>query len=126
MKGNNIYILVMSNFENDIREWVSIDNKIKGINDELRILRETRNDKTDKILQYVDTNSLTNATINITDGKLKFVASRQTTPLTMKHVEECLNKCIADEEKVKAIVEFIKKSRPVKVSQDIKRSYNNN
>tara|TARA_B100000902_G_C27273847_1_gene897787 strand:+ start:948 stop:1298 length:351 start_codon:yes stop_codon:yes gene_type:complete len=116
----------MSNFENDIKEWVSIDNKIKTINDELRTLRETRNDKTDKILQYVETNSLNNATVNITDGKLKFVASRQTTPLTLKHVEECLNKCIADEQQVKVVIDYIKNSRPVKVSQDIKRSYNNN
>ena len=38
------------------------------------------------ILQHVETNNLSNATVQISDGKLKFASIRQTTPLTFKFV----------------------------------------
>lgn len=116
----------MDDFQNKIKEWVSIDNKIKVINDQLKVLREERNSKTNNIINYVDTNNMGNAVINITDGKLKFTNSRQTAPLTLKHVEECLQKCISDKSQVEAVMNFIKESRPTKVVSDIKRTYSTN
>lgn len=116
----------MDDFQNKIKEWVSIDNKIKTVNEQLKVLREERNTKTDNILNYVDANNMGNSVVNITDGRLKFTSSRQTTPLTLKHVEECLEKCISDESQVKAVMNFIKESRPTKVVSDIKRTYSTN
>ena len=42
----------MDDFQNKIKEWVSIDNKIKVINDQLKVLREERNSKTNNILNH--------------------------------------------------------------------------
>ena len=116
----------MNGFQDSIKEWVTVDNKIKAVNDQLRTLREERNSKADHILTYVDTNSMRNSVVNISDGKLKFATSKQTTPLTLKHVEECLKKCISDEKQVEAVLNFIKESRPTKVVSDIKRTYSSN
>ena len=115
-----------TNFESDIKDWVRIDDEIKNLNDIIKTLREERNNKTTKIINYVDTNNLKNASVNITDGKLKFVTAKQVSQLTLKHVEECLTKCITNKEQVDIIIKYIKESKPTKVVSEIKRSYFNN
>ena len=112
-----------TDFTESIKQWVAIDNHIKKHNDKLRELRAQRGDIQDTILEYVDTNSLSNSTVRISDGKLRFSQSRQTAPLTLRHIEDCLHKCIDSNEDVKAIMHYIKKSRESKVYPDIKRSY---
>ena len=112
-----------ADFTESIKQWVAIDNQIKKHNERLRELRSQRGDIQESIMEYVDTNSLSNTTIRISDGKLKFAQSRQTAPLTLRYVEACLHKCIQDESDVKAIMQYIKKSRESKVYPDIKRSY---
>ena len=66
---------------------------------------------------------MTNATVNISDGRIRFVNTKQTAPLTLKFVEDCLNHCINNEEKVGKIMEYIKGAREVKYVSDIKRTY---
>tara|TARA_B100000768_G_C11219019_1_gene349602 strand:+ start:577 stop:927 length:351 start_codon:yes stop_codon:yes gene_type:complete len=116
----------MDDFKNTIKEWVSLDNQIKKVNDELRALRDQRNSRAGNMINYVNTNSMGTPTVNISDGKLKFTTSRQTAPLTLKHVEECLKKCIADENQVELVMNFIKETRPTKMIPDIKRTYSRN
>jgi hypothetical protein len=111
-------------FEENIKSWVSIDNQLKTLTERTKQLRDEKNAMEETIMLYVETNKLTNATINITNGKLRFVSTKQTTPLTMKYVEECLGKCIGNGEKVKQIMQVIKGDREVKYSADIKRYIN--
>ena len=109
------------NFEENIKKWVAIDNQLKTLGERTKQLRGEKNTAEETIMSYVETNKLTNATINITNGKLRFVNTKQTTPLTMKYVEECLQKCIGNETQVKQIMTVIKDSREVKYTADIKR-----
>ena len=110
-------------FESSIQSWVAIDNQIKTLSDRLKELRAERNDIGENIIAYVETNELSNAVVKISDGKLRFGTTRQTAPLTLRHVEECLNKCISDGGKVAAIMKYIKDTRDIKENSDIKRSY---
>jgi hypothetical protein len=110
-------------FEENIKNWVMIDNQIKTLHEKTRELRENKNTMEENIINYVKTNKLTNAIVSISDGKLKFVNTKQTAPLTLKFVEECLAKCIKSEDQVKQIVNYIKESREVKYISDIKRYY---
>jgi uncharacterized coiled-coil DUF342 family protein len=113
-------------FEESVQQWVTTDNKIRSLNEQLKSLREERNSANETIMQYVETKKLTNATVKISDGKLRFVSTRQTAPLTLKYVEECLGKCIQNMEQVGLIMNYIKESRNVKYIPDIKRHYENN
>ena len=113
-------------FEESIKNWVTTDNKIRSLNEQLKGLREERNSANDAIMTYVETNKLANATVKISDGKLRFTSARQTAPLTLKYLNECLTKCIQNEEQVGLIMKYIKESRNVKYIPDIKRSYENN
>jgi hypothetical protein len=110
-------------FETDVKNWVMIDNQIKQNNDKVKELRKQRTHLTTKIFSYAEENNLENAIIEISDGKLKFQQSKQTTPLTFKFLEECLNECIQNKEQVKQIIQFVKSKREFKYVSDIKRFY---
>tara|TARA_B100000963_G_C22637723_1_gene678518 strand:- start:6297 stop:6641 length:345 start_codon:yes stop_codon:yes gene_type:complete len=114
----------MSNFENNIKNWVNIDNQIKALNEKTRELREERNELCEEILNYAGSNNLGNATVEISDGKLKFATSRSTAPLTLRFVQKCLEDVISDQESVGKIMKYIKSKREVRTSSDIKRYYN--
>jgi len=110
-------------FEEHIKEWVSADNKLKILNDKSRELRTNKNNITNNILKFVETNKLNEASINISDGKLKFASVKQTGTITLKLVENCLKDCLENEELVDKIMTHIKDSRVSKETLDIKRSY---
>jgi len=112
-------------FEGNIKKWVSLDNQLKAMNEKIKNIRNEKTTTEEGILEYIETNNLKNATINISDGKLRFATTKQTSPLTLKYVEECLMKCIGNEGQVKQVMKVIKDSREVKHSSDIKRYTNN-
>ena len=112
-------------FQDNIKQWVNIDNQIKAHNNQIKELRQTKHNLTDNIIGYVETNSLDDAIVEITDGNLKFQNIKHTSPLTFTFLEKCLNQCIGNEEQVKQIITFIKESREVKYTPDIKRTYVN-
>ena len=61
------------NFEKNIQKWVAIDNQLKIINERAKELRDEKNDLLEDINLYIETNKLHNASIDISDGKLKFI-----------------------------------------------------
>ena len=114
----------MDRFQNHIKQWVEIDNQVKILNTELRELRMKRNNISDHIVSFVDTNNLDKAVIEISDGSLKFGTTKQTSPITLKFIKKCLNECINNEESVEQLIDYIKYKRDIKMKSDIKRSYN--
>jgi hypothetical protein len=112
-------------FETNIQQWVSIDNQIKTLSDRMKELKEKKNILGENINEYVETNSLGNSVIQISDGQLKFTKNKETQPLTFKYLEKCLNEIINNEEQVKQILEYIKEKREVKYVSEIKRFYKN-
>lgn len=110
-------------FDENIKHWVQLDNQLKVLSEKSKELREERNSMEHEILNYVETNRLSNATVNISDGRLRFVQNKQTAPLTLKYIEECLAKCINNTEQIGYIMQVIKENREVKQVPDIKRYY---
>jgi len=112
-------------FESQIQQWVSLDNQIKQLYEKTKDLREKRNTLENNITTYASNNNLSNSTIQISDGKLKFVNTRVQEPLTFKYLEKTLGEVIKNENQVKLIMEHLKQKRAVKNIPEIKRfSYN--
>mgnify|MGYP006138509705 FL=1 len=111
-------------FQENVQNWVSLDNELRILSNKVRIIREERSTLGETISSYVESKELQNATIEISDGKLKFQNFKVSQPLTYKLVETCLND-VMDEEQVKKIIKYIKSKREVKMVSDIKRSYSN-
>jgi len=113
------------NFEQNIQTWVNIDNQIKTLSEKLKELREQKIELSDQINEHIEINNLTNKTISLGDGHLKFGKSKETQPLTFKYLESCLSEIIKNEEQVKKIIEYVKNKREIKEVPEIKRFYKN-
>jgi hypothetical protein len=113
------------NFEQQIQQWVAIDNQMKILGDKMKELRDKKNTISEQINTHVETTELSNATVKINDGQLKFVRVKETQQLTFKYLETCLSEIIKNEEQVKKIVDYIKNKREVKYVPEIKRLYSN-
>jgi hypothetical protein len=112
-------------FENQIQQWVSIDNQLKQLNEKVKEMREKRNVLEQNITNYASSNNLSNATIKIGDGRLKFTNTRVPEPITFKYLEKTLGEVIKNESQVQLIMEHIKQKRNIKIIPEIKRFSNN-
>ena len=111
------------NFENQIQQWISVDNQLKIINEKVQDLRNKRNELTENITKYASTNNIIN--IPFSDGKLKLLNTKIQEPLTFKYLEKTLREIIKNETHVKQIIEQLKLKRSNKIIQEIKRFSNN-
>ena len=112
------------NLEKSIQSWVELDNELKKLNDKVKEIRTRKNDVEDKIMVYVENNEMNNSVVNISDGKLKFCETKQTSPRTLGFLEKCLSEVIATQSHVQQIMDYIKGKRETKVVPEIKRYYN--
>lgn len=111
-------------FIEDIKLWVSYDNKIEDTNKKIKILRNEKVNITNKITTYMETNNIQDTIINISGGQnLKYCEQNIACPLTFKFLEEVLNKYFQNEnDKVSEIISFIKANRQVKKETYLKRN----
>jgi hypothetical protein len=110
--------------ETKIKRWVELDNKIKETSEEVKDIRTEKSVINDEILEIIEEKKLEKATVNITDGKLRFVATKHTAPLTLAYIEKCLGDLITNGKQVEQIMSYIKKNRESKTTMEIKRVYN--
>lgn len=110
-------------FNQKIQEWVSLDNQIKQMNENIRALRDKRNTLEKYIMEDAENNKCKNSIIRITDGSLKFVNTRVPEPVTFKYLERTMSEIIKNEPQVKRIIEHIKDKRNIKIVSEIKRFY---
>ena len=112
-------------FEKQIQQWVAIDNQMKILNDNIKELRDKKNNISQQINNHIENVQLSNTSVKISDGQLKFVKIKETQQITFKYLEICLSEIIKNEEQVKKIVDYIKNKREIKYVSEIKRLYNN-
>lgn len=108
-------------FENQIQQWVLLDNQTRQLNEKLKELRDKKTQLALNITKYAENNEMMNSSIKISDGKLKFANTRIAEPLTYKYLERTLGEIIKNEEQVKTIMTHIKQRREHKIIQEIKR-----
>jgi predicted transcriptional regulator len=113
-----------NHLDKTIQNWVELDNELKKLNEKAKDVRTRKNDIEDKIMTYVEDNNMNNSVVNITDGKIKFCETKQTSPITLGFLEKCLSEVIANQGQVKQIVDYIKSKRETKMVPEIKRYYN--
>lgn len=111
-------------FQRSIREWVSLDNQLKQLNEQVKELRSKRTDLTKSIMTMSAKEGYENATINISDGSLRFGEVRSYASLSLKYVYDCLKACLKDETQIEKVMEYIKENRPIKETKEIKRTIN--
>jgi hypothetical protein len=112
-------------FEGQIQQWVQIDNQLKQLNEKTKELRDKRNLLEQNITTHALSNNLSDSTVKISDGRLKFVNTKVQEPLTFRYLEKTLSEIIKNESQVKLMMEHIRQKRAVKIVPEIKRFSNN-
>ena len=112
-------------FEQQLQQWVAIDNQMKTLNDRMKELRDKKNVLSQNINTHIETNNMSESSVKLSDGQLKFVKVKDTQQLTFKYLETCLHEIIKNDEQVNKIVEYVKNKREVKYVSEIKRLYSN-
>ena len=117
-------ISAVSAFDKQIQKWIELDNKLKKINSEIKITREMKNDLEASIMDVVNNKKLLNTSISTMDGRLRFIETKTSNPLSLTFVEQCLNEIIPNSSQVQHILKYIKDKREIKINSEIKRYYN--
>jgi hypothetical protein len=110
-----------------VKTWVKLYNRIKALNEEVKSLREERKISEQNIMDWADPlmQQGQKPSININDGKLRVVETKQAAPISLKYIQERLTVCLgeANHMKIDQIMQDIKDNREYKVVQEVKRTY---
>jgi hypothetical protein len=113
------------NFENQLQQWLQIDNQLKTYNEKIRVLREQRSSLTENITKYAISNNLSDKNLKMFNERIQISNTKIVEPLTFKYLEKTLGEIIQNENQVKLIIEKLKQKRNVKIIPEIKRYSNN-
>ena len=115
---------MISAFDKQIQKWIELDNKLKKINNEIKTMREMKNDLEASLMEIVNNKKLLNTSISTTDGRLRFIETKSSNPLSLTFIEQCLHEIIPNASQVQHILKYIKEKREIKINPEIKRYYN--
>lgn len=125
MNANNAIASASPLFDKQIQKWVEVDNKIKKMNAELKSSREMKNELETSIMTTVNNKKLLNTSLSLSDGgRLRFMETKTTNPISLTFVEQCLNELIPNKSQVQHILKYMKEKREIKINPEIKRYYN--
>jgi hypothetical protein len=122
--SNVMTISAVSAFDKQIQKWIELDNKLKKINSEIKTTREMKNDLEASIMDVVNNKKLLNTSVATMDGRLRFIETKISNPLSLTFIEKCLNEIIPNGSQVQYILKYIKDKREIKINSEIKRYYN--
>jgi hypothetical protein len=112
-------------FEENLKKWALLDNKIRASNAEVREMRTQRDQLSSTICNLMKTNGWQNKKINTGDSIITYCEKNETSSLTFTHLEKCLAEIIPEKEKVQQIIKYIKDKREVKRTSDLRRVFLN-
>ena len=108
-------------FENQIQLWISTDNQIQLLSNQIKELKEKRNNLEEIIINHTSQNNLNNKTAQMINNGIKISQSKTYEPLTFKYLEKMLNEIITNKQQVQLIVDHLKKRREIKTINELKR-----
>jgi hypothetical protein len=106
------------NFEQNIQQWIQLDNQIQMYNEKIKELRNKKNLIENNITSYAANNNILNSSIKIVNTKV-------IPPLTFKYLEKSLGEIIKNKDQVNRIILHIRNNRDIRVIPEIKRLSNN-
>jgi hypothetical protein len=120
---------VSNKFVSAIKNWVTIDDKIRKINEETKKLREqikTLNSQKEQYEKAVldELDKMEEKVIAISDGKIRKNVTKSQKPLKKEDIQKTIFEFTKDEKKTFDMVEQMMKSRPTVEKVNLKRTKN--
>lgn len=113
---------ISQKFVNSIKNWVTIDDKIKKLRDEIKELTTEKKQYEELVISELD--KMEEKVISITDGKLHKSVSKTQEPLKKETIQKSILNYIKDETKTKELMENMMNSRKVVEKVNLKRTKN--
>ena len=110
--------------QENIKKWVKLDNNYKILYNQLKDIREEKNNISNNLFEYFTRNNVKPPNINISDGKISFIELNNPNTISYKFLEDCFNDFFKDTDNSKELLEFIKSKRIYNKNKLIKRAYN--
>lgn len=110
----------MENIQEKMIDWLTLDNEISILNSQLKELKSQKSELNSGIMEIIEENNLTNSTFKFDKYKLNYVSRKQTSPLTLQYVKQCLSDLIDDEDQINLIMKYILENRKTVIKHDIK------
>lgn len=115
---------VSKEFTDNVRNYVTIDNKIKSAQEAIKALKKEKEKAENNIMIYIKTYELDEQPINITGGRLQMALSKRTASISRKYVEQRLTEYFKSNTKAQEVTSFIFDNREV-VEKEVLRRRNN-
>lgn len=106
----------MSDFQDKIKEWLTLDNDLKMIKlkkDNLKL----------EVLDMVKKDNLDNVIIKTNDSDISFENIKTVNGVTLQNIQTSLEKNLSNSDLIEKIMNDIKNSRTTKINFDIKRKF---
>ena len=115
---------VSKEFVDTVKKYIEIDDKLKYIKKQSKVLNGDKKEHENFILNYLQ--SIDENVIDIPDGKLKRNISKTQAPLKKELIQKALIEILGDSNKATLISDQIIKSRPMIEKITLKRTTKSN
>lgn len=109
--------------EKNMRQWTILDNKIRDLNQEIKVARSQKNEIGSAVCEFMKTRGLENKKIDIGNSVVSIYEKNEYSSLTYGYIEKCLGEIIPEKDKVALIIKQLKDKREIKKSSDLRRRF---
>lgn len=123
--NNELVIDDKTQFIENVKQWVILDNQLKIVNEKTKLMRERKHILNQEICNFAIQKKIDDKHIEISDGTLKFFKRKEYKPITYSFLEKKLYEIIPNREQVDYIINYLKNNREISIHDDIRRNYKN-
>tara|TARA_Y100001958_G_scaffold158971_1_gene158605 strand:+ start:7242 stop:7604 length:363 start_codon:yes stop_codon:yes gene_type:complete len=116
----------MNRINNEIIEWIRIDDKIKDYNMKIKELKELKDQKYDNIYEILELEKkniedIPKYKIDKLNTLISFNKTTSYSSLTYRYLEKCLVEYFKNDTEVQKVIDYIKENREIENKILIKR-----
>ena len=107
-------------FLNILKEWIILTQQIEKINQQLKSLKDKKNQLESKLIPYMETNNLSSKALQYQNKKIYITNDKTYTNLSYKYIKQHMNDYFNnDEELVEKFIEHLKSKRNISSNKTI-------
>ena len=110
--------------EENIKKWVVLDNQQKKLNEQVKDLRDKKNDLKKNIITNFSEKNIKSPIIKISDGRLSLIETQHANVISFKFLLDSFKEYFDDEIEANKLLDFVKSKRTFTNVSSIKRIYN--
>ena len=106
-----------------IKEWISVDNEMKQIQKHMKVLRDKKKILSESLVSIMKTNEVD--CFDISEGKILYTKNNTKSPLSKKHILDCLNNYFAENPTIQPddVAKYILDNRQTVVKESIRHKF---